>query len=76
MKIKTSVTLSGELVKAIAKYRTAYSNRSGFIEAAIWAYIDQIVSERQSARDVEMINRMADLLNAEAEDILSYQVPL
>jgi len=27
-------------------------------------------------RDLEIINRYADSLNAEAEDVLTYQVPL
>ena len=27
-------------------------------------------------RDLEIINRRAEALNAEAEDVLSYQVPL
>ena len=76
MRIKTSITLSEKLVKAIEKYGAAYDNRSEFIEAAIWAFIGQIVRERQNARDIEIINRKADQLNAEAEDVLGYQVPL
>jgi metal-responsive CopG/Arc/MetJ family transcriptional regulator len=74
MKIKTSITLSEKLVKAIEKYGTTYDNRSEFIEAAIWAFIGQIIRERQNARDIEIINSKADQLNAEAEDVLGYQV--
>lgn len=55
MKIKTSITLSGKLLKAIDKYGRAYKNRSDFIEAAIWAFIGQIIRERQNARDIEII---------------------
>ena len=76
MRIKTSITLSEKLVKAIEKYGTNYDNRSEFIEAAIWAFIGQIMRERQNARDLEIINRNADQLNLEVEDVLSYQVPL
>jgi metal-responsive CopG/Arc/MetJ family transcriptional regulator len=76
MKIKTSITLTDKLVKAIEKYGATYDNRSEFIEAAIWAFIGQIIRERQNARDIEIINRKADQLNAEAEDVLTYQVPL
>ena len=76
MKVKTSITLSDELIRAIDKYSKAYKNRSEFIEAAIWAFIGQIIRERQNARDIEIINRNADRLNAEAQDVLAYQVPL
>ena len=76
MKVKTSITLSDELLKAIDKYGRAYKNRSDFIEAAIWAFIGQIIRERQNARDIEIINRNAERLNAEAQDVLAYQVSL
>ncbi len=76
MKIKTSVTLSNELVEAIDEYGQPYKNRSDFIEAAIWAFIKQIVRDQQNARDIEIINRNADRLNEEALDVLAYQVQL
>ncbi len=76
MKIKTSVTLSNELVEAINEYGQPYKNRSDFIEAAIWAFIKQIVRDQQNARDIEIINRNADRLNEEALDVLAYQVQL
>lgn len=76
MKIKTSVTLSDELVKAIDQYSQNYKNRSDFVEAAIWAFIKQMIRNEQNARDIEIINRNADRLNAEALDVLAYQVQL
>jgi metal-responsive CopG/Arc/MetJ family transcriptional regulator len=76
MKIKTSVTLSDELIKAMDQYGQNYKNRSDFVEAAIWAFIKQIIRNQQNARDVEIINRNADRLNAEALDVLTYQVQL
>ncbi|GIK43555.1 MAG: hypothetical protein BroJett011_73880 [Chloroflexota bacterium] len=76
MKIKTSVTLSDELVKAIDQYGQNYKNRSDFVEAAIWAFIKQMIRNEQNARDIEIINRNADRLNAEALDVLAYQVQL
>lgn len=76
MKVKTSVTLSNELIEAIDQYGQPYKNRSDFIEAAIWAFINQIIQEQENARDIEIINRNADRLNAEALDVLAYQVPL
>ncbi len=76
MKIKTSVTLSNELVEAINEYGQPYKNRSDFIKAAIWAFIKQIVRDQQNARDIEIINRNAERLNEEALDVLTYQVQL
>jgi metal-responsive CopG/Arc/MetJ family transcriptional regulator len=76
MKVKTSVTLSDELVKAIDQYGQNYKNRSDFIEAAIWAFIKQMIRNEQNARDIEIINRNADRLNAEALDVLAYQIQL
>ncbi|MBI1876886.1 MAG: hypothetical protein HYR94_01385 [Chloroflexi bacterium] len=76
MKVKTSITLSDELIKAIDQYGQAYKNRSDFIEAAIWAFIKQVIRNQQNARDIEIINRNAERLNAEALDVLTYQVQL
>lgn len=76
MKVKTSVSLSDELIEAIDQYGQSYKNRSDFVEAAIWAFIKQIIRDQQNARDIEIINRNADRLNAEALDVLAYQVQL
>lgn len=76
MKVKTSITLSDELVQAIDQYDGAYKNRSDFIEAAIWAFIRQIRRSQQNARDIEIINQNAERLNVEALDVLAYQVEL
>jgi metal-responsive CopG/Arc/MetJ family transcriptional regulator len=73
MKIKTSITLSEGLVKAIRPYAKSYRNRSEFIEAALWTYVRQHVRQAQNARDLEIINRRADALNTEAIDVLDYQ---
>ena len=74
--MKTSVTLSNELIQAIEQYGQPYKNRSDFIEAAAWAFINQIIRDQQNARDIEIINLNADRLNAEALDVLAYQVQL
>ena len=76
MKIKTSVTLSAELLEAIEEQADQYKNRSDFIEAASWALIRQLIRAQRDARDLEILNRDADQLNAEAFDALEYQVPL
>lgn len=76
MKVKTSITLSRELLKQIDELSEPYTNRSAFLESAAWAYIEQLRREAQAARDLEIINRRADYLNAEMADVLLYQVAL
>lgn len=74
MKIKTSVTLSEELVLAIDRQSGPRKNRSDFIEKAVRAYLAQAQRDGQNAHDLEILNRRAVHLNREAEDVLSYQV--
>jgi metal-responsive CopG/Arc/MetJ family transcriptional regulator len=76
MRIKTSVTLSKDVLKAVDKLSKSYRSRSEFVEIALRAFIAQTIRNQQNARDLEIINRHADALNSEAEDVLAYQVPL
>lgn len=76
MKVKTSVTLSDNLLQAIDRQAGPSQNRSEFIEKAVWAFIAQLVRNEQNARDLEIINQRADQLNQEATDVLAYQVDL
>jgi len=73
MKVKTSITLSEDLLKVIDVCAKQRKNRSDFIEAAVRAFIGQMMREEQNARDLEIINRRADHLNKEAVDVLAYQ---
>ncbi|MDL1976396.1 MAG: ribbon-helix-helix domain-containing protein [Deltaproteobacteria bacterium] len=76
MKVKTSITLSAEVLKAIDLYIGEYKSRSAFLETAARQFIIQLERKKTEQRDLEIINRHADSLNAEAEDVLTYQVPL
>jgi metal-responsive CopG/Arc/MetJ family transcriptional regulator len=76
MKVKTSITLSEDLLKAIDKHTGEHKNRSEFIEDAVRAFIIQLIKREQDARDLELINQHADSLNREAADVLTYQVDL
>ncbi len=46
MKIKTSVTLSEDVVAAIDAIAGERNNRSEFIETAVRAYIAQVIRQR------------------------------
>jgi metal-responsive CopG/Arc/MetJ family transcriptional regulator len=76
MKVKTSITLSEDLLKAVDEYAGEYKNRSEFIEDAIRSFIIHLIRRQQDARDLEIINQRADYLNREAADVLTYQVDL
>lgn len=77
MKVKTSITLSEELLEVMDGHvKQQKKTRSDFIETAVWAFIEQLARAEQNARDLEIINRRADFLNEEAADVLEYQVPL
>ena len=76
MKVKASITLSDEVLEAIDLHIGEYRSRSEFLETAARKFIAQLVRKEAERRDLEIINRRADSLNAEAKDVLTYQVPL
>ena len=73
MKVKTSVTLSEDIVEAIDELAGESRNRSEFIETALRSYIARHKRDEQNRRDVAIINRRHARLNREAEDVLAFQ---
>jgi metal-responsive CopG/Arc/MetJ family transcriptional regulator len=73
MKVKTSITLSRDVVEAVDELVEESGNRSEFIEAALRSYIAQKKRDEQNRRDLEIINRRHARLNREAEDVLAFQ---
>ncbi|NJR52843.1 MAG: hypothetical protein HC780_28035 [Leptolyngbyaceae cyanobacterium CSU_1_3] len=74
MKIKTSVTISEELLKVMDEFISTDQNRSLFLEKAAWEYIAKLRRAQRNVRDLEIINERAEFLNQETLDALSYQV--
>jgi len=74
MKVKTSITLSADLLTAIDNQTDSFKNRSDFIEAAVRTFLAQRQREAREARDLAIINERADRLNDEAAEVLEYQV--
>ncbi|TVR34007.1 MAG: hypothetical protein EA404_03550 [Spirochaetaceae bacterium] len=72
MKVKTSVTLSEELLAAIAQ-ETDTKNRSVLIEEAAWHYLRSRRRAERQKREVERINGHVDALNEEALDVIDFQ---
>lgn len=76
MKVKTSITLSEELIHSIDELLGEGKNRSELIEKAVTDYIERQIQAERNLKDLDIINKKADKLNKEAEDVLSYQVDL
>lgn len=75
MKVKTSVTLSEELLQAISS-ETDTENRSALIETAAWEYLTRRRQQRRDRNEAKLIAENADLLNKEARGSLEFQEDL
>jgi metal-responsive CopG/Arc/MetJ family transcriptional regulator len=74
MKVKTSITLSRDLLEAIDVRASRGRSRSEFIERALRVFLAETERQERNARDVDILNRRAERLNREAADVLAYQV--
>ncbi|HEV3214392.1 MAG TPA: hypothetical protein VGZ27_01640 [Vicinamibacterales bacterium] len=76
MKLKTSVTLSEDILKTLKRASHKGESRSETIERLLRESLAGRARRLADQRDLEIINRHADQLNAEAEDVLDYQTEL
>ena len=76
MKVKTSITLSRAVLEEIDRRSEQFHSRSGFLETAAVGLLQELARKEAEQRDLAIINRRADALNAEAADVLGFQVPL
>jgi metal-responsive CopG/Arc/MetJ family transcriptional regulator len=74
-KAKTSVTISEDLLAA-ADELAGKSHRSELIEDAVRAHLRRHVKRARHERELAILNRHADALNAEAAETLEYQTDL
>jgi metal-responsive CopG/Arc/MetJ family transcriptional regulator len=73
--VETVVVLPEDLRDALDRRAPGSAERSGLVAAALRAYFAW-PQPGEDAADLGIINAHADELNAEADDALSYQVPL
>lgn len=73
MKEKTSITLSSDVLSRIDRIAGTTRSRSAVIEWILRGYFRQKVRAQVHARDLELLNKHAEELNAEALDVLDYQ---
>lgn len=76
MKLKTSVTLSSDLLEEIDRNAGSKASRSAFIEAGMREYLKEKVRRAINERDIQILNANADYFNREMEDVLRYQAPI
>ena len=76
MKVKTSITLSEDLLEALEAVVDDYKNRSDLIEQALRLFLQKKAQQLREEKDLKILNQKANELNREAEDTLSYQVDL
>ena len=72
-KMKTSLTLSREVVRGIDRVAGKKRSRSAVVDDVLRGYLFHRERAAANARDVEKINRFADELDAEMQDVLAYQ---
>jgi metal-responsive CopG/Arc/MetJ family transcriptional regulator len=73
MKTKTSITISDELLRLIDQNVEGDNRRSAFIEKAVKAYLEVLKRHKRDRKDLEIINRLSDKLNSEANEVLDFQ---
>ena len=74
--MKTSVTLSEDIVRVLDRMTPKGRSRSETIERLLRESFVRHVRRARDRKDLEIINRHAKRLNEEADDVLSYQVEL
>ena len=75
MKEKTSVTLSPEILAGIDRLAGSKRSRSAFIDDVLRKYLREREREARRTRELAVLNKFADEMNTEAEDVLRYQAP-
>jgi len=73
MRVKTSVTLSEELLAQMDRVGGGKVNRSEFLERAAWSELAMMKRRHRENRDRRILDRAAADLNREALDVLEFQ---
>ena len=76
MKLKTSITLSEDIVKRLDRATRRGENRSQAIERLLRERLEAEARRVADSKDLALIDEHAAELNAEAEDVLAYQTEL
>jgi metal-responsive CopG/Arc/MetJ family transcriptional regulator len=74
MRVKTSVTLSPELLAAIDRSSGGSRRRSEFIEQVVGTFLKEKEREERSAREIALLNLIAAGKLGELPDVTDYSV--
>ncbi len=72
MKVKTSVTLSDELLRVLSE-EVEPRNRSAFIKEATWSHLRALRRAERDRKELAALDAHADEFNREAREVLEYQ---
>ena len=67
------MTIDDKVLRAIDRVTSRNRSRSRVIEDAAREFLARRARAAREARDLEIINDVADALNREMEDVLTYQ---
>lgn len=73
MRVRTSVTLPKELLVKVDALASKKHKRSAIVESALRDYVAKENGAKLNARDIEIINANADLINKQVEETLEFQ---
>jgi predicted transcriptional regulator len=76
MKVKTSISLSPDTLRAVDRLAGKRSNRSRVIERAIVEFVTRRRRAARDRRDLALLNGAAAILNKEMLEVLQFQVEL
>ena len=76
MKIRTSLTLSENLLKTLDRLAGPNASRSAFVETILRDFVEVRMQAKREARAIAEINRHCAQLNSEMSDVLSFQSAL
>ena len=72
-RVKTSVTIDEQVLRAIDKATTRSRSRSRLLQNAAREFLARRARAAREARDLAILNESAKDLNKEMEDVLGYQ---
>ena len=75
MKVRTSITLSEDILRAVDALAGPPGTRSAFIERVLRSFVRHRELARCEAGQLAALNRHASRLNREAAEVLALQAP-
>lgn len=73
MKVKTSITLSRQTLRAVDRLAGRSGGRSAVIERALVEYLERRERAARADRDRQLFDQHARTLNDETADVLDFQ---